>query len=783
MVMDHSHTHSHSSSPTPPDGHGHSHSHSHSEPSGPPTTRPKRNHGHRGSYALPSPLSFDNGYPIPPSHPSPALAYTGSSNRHRKAVEEPFSSARHTHKHRHGHRLSIASLATPVLLAASLLLASLSHPHSHPPPPPVLISIQDGPLSKIGNDPVGQPPLAPQFTARVVTAAAIGAGALLVGALLQYLTLFLPSWARSAGNPDDDRTARKLVTGVRWGEVLRRALAVWMVYLAATQLGGVRGAVVVGAALAGGVVEGGVMGLMKQRGLGVAVVIAAVWDVLQDTRDWGILLAYCGIVVGLAAAGEQVWPVEGQARRSSLVSVKAGVILGVVAGLGWMSGSVETVGKLALGGVLVGGVAMAFGARMNGDIGCGIALITALSGGWWTSMISTPDLISEGGLAALTLAGVHFDHHPFFLSSSHSHGHSHSHAHDDCTSQPTKPPKPPSTISLQLLTLTSSHPLLHSILLDRDSRRITYFMFLNLSFMFIQTAYGFLTGSLGLISDSVHMFFDCLALAVGVSAAVMSKYPPSLRYPYGLGKMDTLAGFANGIFLMLISVEIVWEAIERLRNPTPMDRLAELLVVSIVGLAVNMVGMLAFDHAHMHGHSHGHSHSHSHGEKEGHGEDTHAVTGAGGSENMHGIFLHILADALGSVSVVISTILIHYTSWPGFDPLASVLIALLIFVSSIPLVTSAAKNLLITVDSAVEYELRETISGVGSVRGVESYGGVRFWGTGEGLMKGVVHVVRRRGEEAETVRRRVEEWGRGKGVEVVVQVEEPGEECWCRNSG
>jgi len=79
-------------------------------------------------------------------------------------------------------------------------------------------------------------------------------------------------------------------------------------------------------------------------------------------------------------------------------------------------------------------------------------------------------------------------------------------------------------------------------------------MCLNFVFMIVQTLYGFLTGSLGLISDSVHMFFDCLALGVGVCAAVMSKWPSSTRYPYGLGKMDTLAGFANGIFLMYPSL-------------------------------------------------------------------------------------------------------------------------------------------------------------------------------------------------------------------------------------
>lgn len=68
--------------------------------------------------------------------------------------------------------------------------------------------------------------------------------------------------------------------------------------------------------------------------------------------------------------------------------------------------------------------------------------------------------------------------------------------------------------------------------------------------MLIQTFYGIATGSLGLLSDSIHMFFDCLALVVGLCAAVMSKWPSSPRFPYGYGKMDTLAGFANGVFLM-----------------------------------------------------------------------------------------------------------------------------------------------------------------------------------------------------------------------------------------
>jgi len=73
---------------------------------------------------------------------------------------------------------------------------------------------------------------------------------------------------------------------------------------------------------------------------------------------------------------------------------------------------------------------------------------------------------------------------------------------------------------------------------------------LNLAFMMVQFFYGFVSGSLGLLTDSIHMLFDCAGLAVGLAAAVMSKWRPNTRFPYGYGKVDTLSGFANGVFLL-----------------------------------------------------------------------------------------------------------------------------------------------------------------------------------------------------------------------------------------
>ncbi|KAH0565428.1 hypothetical protein GP486_001181 [Trichoglossum hirsutum] len=365
--------------------------------------------------------------------------------------------------------------------------------------------------------------------------------------------------------------------------------------------------------------------------------------------------------------------------------------------------------------------------------------------------------------------------------------------------------------------------------------------------MLVQTFYGIATGSLGLLSDSIHMLFDCLALLVGLCAAVMSKWPPSMRFPYGLGKMDTLAG--------LISVEIVIEAIERLVQGSEMRRIGELLTVSSLGLGVNLVGLLAFDHAHHgHGHSHGshnhgtsqhyscgnerhphHEHPHSrpssthghdvthlcshntkdhHNHEPSHGHDSHSTATSQSTpavpatpktsahatahepghhhhsnENMHGIFLHVLADTLGSVAVVISTLLIKYFGWSGFDPLASCLIAVLIFASAIPLVSSSAKTLLLAVPADTEYKLRETLTGVSGLRGVVGYCVPRFWledATGTSSVDsgakilGVIHVIISKNADVRETQSRVVAHLGSSGLDAVVQIEQEGEgRCWC----
>lgn len=236
-------------------------------------------------------------------------------------------------------------------------------------------------------------------------------------------------------------------------------------------------------------------------------------------------------------------------------------------------------------------------------------------------------------------------------------------------------------------------------------------------------------------------------------------------------------------------MEIAFEAFERLWEGTQTKRLGELFVVSTLGLIVNLVGMAAFGHHHHHGHDHGHSHSHDHDHdhsdgKKGCGGHSHGHSHD--NENMHGIYLHILADTLGSVSVIVSTVLTSWWGWAGWDPLASCFIAILIFLSAKPLVVSSAKRLLLSVSEDTEYNLRNSLGGILQQRGVVSYSNPKFWlddhsasATG-GKLLGIVHVVAARGAAMEDVRDRVREYLFKEGMDVVVQVEREGDNsCWC----
>ncbi|XP_045453010.1 zinc transporter 7 [Melitaea cinxia] len=271
---------------------------------------------------------------------------------------------------------------------------------------------------------------------------------------------------------------------------------------------------------------------------------------------------------------------------------------------------------------------------------------------------------------------------------------------------------------------------LRLIFSDKNSKNLFLFLLLNLSFAFVELFYGVWTNSLGLISDAFHMFFDCTGLVAGLAASLVSKWRANERYSYGYARAEVLAGFVNGLFLLFISFFIMKEAVERAIEP-PEVKHERLLVVSILGFLVNLIGIYAFHHGHGHGHGgHGHSHGghgHSHNHNHGHShDDIEAPTGAG-SAIMRGVFLHVLADTLGSVGVIISAILMQLFGWMRADPICSMAIALLIAASVFPLVMDSGGVLLQRTPATLERALPNLYTRVVGLAGVHAVQEPHFW--------------------------------------------------------
>ncbi|XP_077464113.1 zinc transporter 7 [Stigmatopora argus] len=319
---------------------------------------------------------------------------------------------------------------------------------------------------------------------------------------------------------------------------------------------------------------------------------------------------------------------------------------------------------------------------------------------------------------------------------------------------------------------------IRSILSDKTSRNLFFFLCLNLSFAFVELSYGIWSNSLGLISDSFHMFFDCTALLAGLAASVVSRWRSNDSFSYGYVRAEVIGGFVNGLFLVFTAFFIFSEGVERALEPPDVHH-ERLLPVSVAGLAVNLVGIFVFQHGGSgHGHSHGpsqghgHSHSlfngaaghshhgqggHSHNEQGGHshhgheghshhGHEGHSHHGHGGHSHhedhdafedehrpgsgkqiLQGVLLHIVADTLGSVGVIISALLMQNYDLMIADPICSMLIAVLIGVSVVPLLRESVGILMQRTPPSLDRDLPQCYQRVQQLQGVYSVQHPHFW--------------------------------------------------------
>lgn len=182
-------------------------------------------------------------------------------------------------------------------------------------------------------------------------------------------------------------------------------------------------------------------------------------------------------------------------------------------------------------------------------------------------------------------------------------------------------------------------------------QRFLFSIGLTLAILIAEVAGGIWTGSLALLSDSAHVFMDLFALGLSYLAIRAAALPANDRHSYGYHRMQVLAALVNGAMLLLISFEILRDAINRFQNPEPVMA-GPMLAIAGLGLVVNMVVALVLR-----------EHNH---------EDL----------NTRAAFLHVLGDTLASVVVIIAGVAIVLTGEEWIDPLVSVLISLLILISS-----------------------------------------------------------------------------------------------------
>jgi cobalt-zinc-cadmium efflux system protein len=241
-----------------------------------------------------------------------------------------------------------------------------------------------------------------------------------------------------------------------------------------------------------------------------------------------------------------------------------------------------------------------------------------------------------------------------------------------------------------------------------NRRRLALTLALAAGYTVVEVVGGLLTNSLALLADAGHMFSDVAALALSLFAAWVAERPPTPRRTYGYYRAEILAALANGATLIAVSLFVFVEAYHRLRHPPEVIG-PGMLAVAVGGLAVNLIGLRL-----LHG-----------------GRDE--------SLNVHGAWLHVLTDALGSVGAIAAAGLIWAFGWAWADPVASVLIGLLVIYSSWRLLAESASVLMESAPRGIDVD--EVHRAMKEVPGVLAVHDLHVWSITTGLDCLSAHVV------------------------------------------
>ena len=256
-----------------------------------------------------------------------------------------------------------------------------------------------------------------------------------------------------------------------------------------------------------------------------------------------------------------------------------------------------------------------------------------------------------------------------------------------------------------------------------NSRRMLLALAINLVLLAAGVVGAIAFGSVALLADAGHVLSDIGAMVVALGAARLATRPAAGRRTFGLRRTEILAALVNGLALAAVAVLVFAEAAGRLSDPPDVEGLG-VMAVGLASLAGNVAAT--------------------------------AVLAAGDRSdlNLEGVLRHSAADALGSLGALVAGLLVLTTGWLHADPVAGMLIALLILASSWRLIREPVHVLLEAAPEGIDVgEVGRTMCAVPGVREVHD---LHVWTVTSGFPALAAHVLSHPAEEPDDVRRRVE---------------------------
>lgn len=204
---------------------------------------------------------------------------------------------------------------------------------------------------------------------------------------------------------------------------------------------------------------------------------------------------------------------------------------------------------------------------------------------------------------------------------------------------------------------------------------------LNIGFALIELGAGFALNSMALISDAGHNISDVIALALAMFAFKLAEQKPTQKYTYGRKKGTVIASLANACILLVAIGIILYESIGKIFNPVEVQG-GYVAIVAGIGIVINgFTAWLFMRHRHT-------------------------------DLNVKGAYLHMLADTLVSVGVVISGLIIKFTGWYILDPIIGIMIVVVIFLSTWGLLRDSIRLSLDGVPPGMDLqEIKDKIAG------------------------------------------------------------------------